>query len=272
MMKKILLLGVCIVAFSCSEYQKVLKKNDIKPKYDMAIKFYDEGMETGKKTKLKKSIRLLEQILPQYRGKPQGERIAYIFSDAHYQLEDYFGASYQFERFAKAYPKSQKVEEAYYKGAKSYYYISPVYSKDQIDTYKAIEKFQQYISLYPDGQYIGEANELVGELRDKLDRKAFEIAQQYYHIEDYKSAIAAMANYIEDRPGAKYMEDAYFYKLKAAYVLSINSYRHLVEDRLEDAQSYVEDYEKYYPEGSHIEEVKEILEDINKRLNTKNQA
>ena len=167
---------------ACSEYQKVLKEDDIKAKYVMADSLYNQGKKQGKKGKLKKSLRLLDQIVPQYRGKPQGERLAYIYADTYYQLGSYFDSGYQFERFTKAYPRSEKAEEAYYKGAESYYEVSPRYSLDQTETHKAIDKFQQYISRYPDGEYIGEANELVGDLRDKLDKKQSEENTKKYKI------------------------------------------------------------------------------------------
>ena len=37
------LLFVAILFSSCSEYQKVLKNEDVKAKYDLAQKYYDEG-------------------------------------------------------------------------------------------------------------------------------------------------------------------------------------------------------------------------------------
>ncbi len=62
---------------ACSQYQKVLKEDDIKAKYEMADSLYTQGIREDKKGKLKKSLRLLDQIVPQYRGKPQGERLAF---------------------------------------------------------------------------------------------------------------------------------------------------------------------------------------------------
>jgi len=57
---------------SCSEYQKALKSTEIEPKYKVGSKLYEKGVETKKNKYFKRSIRLFEQILPQYQGKPQG--------------------------------------------------------------------------------------------------------------------------------------------------------------------------------------------------------
>jgi outer membrane protein assembly factor BamD len=255
---------------SCSEYQRVLKEDDIKAKYAMADSLYSQGKREDKKGKLKKSLRLLDQIVPQYRGKPQGERLAFLYADTYYELESFFDSGYQFERFTKAYPRSEKAEEAYYKGAKSYYEVSPRFSLDQTETYKAIDKFQEYITRFPDGEFIADANTHAAELRDKLDKKAYEIAKQYHHTEDYKAAMAALNNFIEDNPGSKYLEKAYYYKMDSAYLLAINSYKELVPERLETAQEYYEDYIKYYPEGEFTERAKEQSGDIQQRSQTNN--
>src|SRR5690606_8420008 len=94
-----------VLLSGCSEYQKVLKDSDVKKKYDMAEKLYEEGGYT-------RAIRLYEHIVPQYVGKHRRERVQYFYANAYYQSEDHYFAAYQFERFAKSYPRSDKAEEA----------------------------------------------------------------------------------------------------------------------------------------------------------------
>lgn len=266
-----ILLGSLTLFFtSCGEYQKVLKQKEVKPKYELAVKLYNKGMEEDRSRSFKRTLTLLEQILPQYRGKPQGEKIAFIYADAYYQLESFFDSGYQFERFRKAYSKSDKLEEAYYKEAKSYYNVSPPYTLDQVDTKRAVQKLQQYISKYPAGDHIGEANEMVGELREKLAKKKFEIAKLYYDMEDYKAGIEAMSNFIEQFPGSKYQEKAYYIKLDAAYTLAVNSYNYLVEERLKEAQDYYDDYHKYYPDGDLEDKADDLGDKISKKINKLN--
>ena len=97
--KKIIIVAVAAVSLaSCSEYQKALKSEDMGKKYAMADSLYDSG-------KYRKSLKLWEQIVPSYRGKPQAERIMFLYADAHFQVEDYYLAGYQFDRFVSAYPE-----------------------------------------------------------------------------------------------------------------------------------------------------------------------
>lgn len=259
-MKRILYLLVFVLCFSsCSEYQKVFRNEEIGPKYKMAEALYKDG-------KYRKALRLFEQIVPQYRGKPQAERVMYYYADTYYQLEDFYLAGYQFERFAKSYPKSDKQEEASFKAAKSYYELSPRYSLDQTETNTAIEKLQEYIDAYPESEKLTDANKMVAELREKKERKAYEVAKLYHHREIYKVAISAFDNYLVDYPGTPYREKALYYKLESQYLLAIGSYEALVKERLDIAKTYYNNYKKYFTAGEYTPQADEIAQDIETRL------
>ena len=135
-MKKIIyILLVSILFISCSDFQKALKSEDTAEKFKYGTELFEAG-------KWNKAHRLFTQILPKYRGKPQAEKLTYMHAMCSYQMKDYYIASYHFERFVSGYPKSEKVEEAAFLNAKGYYYMSPVYSKEQKETVDAIEKLQ----------------------------------------------------------------------------------------------------------------------------------
>lgn len=266
-MKKIFYLFTALLLFaSCSEYQKVIKQKDIKPKFDLANQLYEEGLKEDKNSKLTKAIKLYEQILPTLQGKPQAQIILYNIANAYYNVEDYLLSGFKFERFAKAYPTSQKVEEALFKSSDSYYQSSPKYSLDQTETLKAIDKLQVYIDQYPDGQYFEEANMKLQELRQKIEKKYYEIAKQYHLTYRYKAAISDFDNYLVNYPGSAFKEKAYYYKFESAYLLAINSFAYLVEERLEEAKGYYEDYQERYPEGEFIEQADTYADDIENRL------
>lgn len=267
MKKGLLLVGVFFFLVSCGEYQQMLKSEDAGEKYAMAENLYNEAEEENSKSKYRKALRLFEQIVPQYRGKPQGEKVTFLFADTYYKLGDHYLAGYQFERFVSAYPNSDRVEEAAFKSARSYYELSPRFDLDQTDTFKAITELQGYINNYPDGEFLEEANVLATELRVKLEKKDYEIAKQYHHTENYKAAIVAFTNFISEHPGSPFREAAYYYRFDSAYVLAINSYRHLMEERLEEARDFYSSYQRYYEEGSEYYELaKAAYEDIQSRL------
>lgn len=230
MKRYVCLFLLALLTASCSEYQKALKSEDMALKYAAAEKKYD-------KEKYMKAIRLFEQMAPNYKGKPQAEKMFYMFAQSYYKTEQYYLAGYQFESFVASYPKSEKAEEAAFLSAKSYAQLAPVYSLDQIDTNKALDKFQMFIDKYPNSEYLKESNEIVKGLQEKLEQKAYEIAKNYHKISDFKSAITAFDNFLIDYPGSQYKEGALFYKLDSAYKLAINSIPSKMEERLNNARS-----------------------------------
>lgn len=264
--KGILVLGILMVMLSCSEYQKVVKSDDTTLKYSTAEQFYNEAIEEDSDKKLKKALRLFEQVEPQFRGKPQGQRLSFLLADTYYRLGDYYLSSFQFERFAQLYPQSEKIEEAAFKEAAGYYYQSPPFNLDQTDTYKAIDELQVYLNNFPNGEYAERANEMATELRIKLEKKAYEIAKQYHLTSYYKAAIASFTNFLADYPGSPFREQAYFYRFDSAYKLAINSFESLMEERLIEAKEFYDSYKKYYPEGEFIPQLESSMTDIEKRL------
>jgi outer membrane protein assembly factor BamD len=259
-MKKIISLLLLVVLFSsCNEYQKALKTEDVAVKFDMATKLYDSGKYT-------KAIRIFEQIAPAYRGKPQAEKLFYMFAQSYYKTKQYYLAGYQFESFVSGYPKSEKIQEAAYLGAKSYSMLSPVYSLDQKDTFKAIEKLQTFIDNYPNSTYLAEANATVKVLTEKIEKKVYENAKGYNTISDYKSAIVAFDLFLGDYPGTIFKEDALFYKYDSAYQLAINSVPAKMEERLNVAKTAHSNLMKFKADSKYKKKADEMLVRIEKDL------
>lgn len=241
-----------MLAVSCSEYQKALKNEDSGAKYTQAEKKYEQG-------KYSKAIRLFEQLAPNYKGKPQAEKMFYMFAMSYYKTEQFYLSGYQFETFAAGYPRSEKAEEAAYLSAKSYARLSSVYSLDQTDTNKAIDKLQAFIDKYPDSEYLKEANETMKGLREKLEKKAYEIAYGYNKISDYKSAIVAFDNFVADFPGTPFKEKALYYRLDSSYKLAVNSVPSKMQERLTSAKGAYANLLKSYPETKYRKEADDMM-------------
>lgn len=251
------------VLFSCSEYQKVLKDTDTGKKYELAQRLYEEG-------DFRRANRLLEQIAPRYVGKPQGERVLFFLADSYYQIGDYNFSGYQFERFLKSYPKSDKAAEAGFLGAKSYYLLSPRYSQDQTDTDKALAKLQLFINAYPESEFLKDANDMARELTRKKEKKAFEIAKQFvklgkHYTLDYNiSAITSLDNFISDHPGSPFREEAFYLKVEAATELALNSTFGKKQERLDAASAAYNTFKRYYPESEFSRDVEKRYAQLQK--------
>lgn len=241
--------------FSCGVYNKTLNKGTSKERYKLANKLYKEGTYD-------KAIRLYELAMPAYATKREAEVINFRLADASFYEEDYTTAVYYYEKFIKRYPKSTEIENGQYRIAESYYQLSPKYSVDQVDTKQAIEAFQNFIDRNPKSKRIAEANKRVAELNTKLEKKAFEIAKQYYKIGNYKSAIVAFDNVILDFLGTSYKEEAMFYKFKSAYKLGVNSIVTKKETRINEAVKVFNRYKKTYPTSQYLSEAESLYKKL----------
>ena len=259
-MKKYLIIVALLIGFSsCSEYQKALKSESVAEKFKLGTQLFEDG-------KFAKANRLFVQIVPNYRGKPQAEKLMYMYSKSFYEMKDFYLAGYQFERFVTSYPKSEKVEEAAYLSTKSYYLLCPIYTKDQEDTVEAIEKLQVFINTYPESEYNAEANKMVKELDFKLEQKSFEIAKQYNTITDYKASINSFNNFLLEYPGSALREVALFYRLDSAYKLAVNSVVYKKETRLNAAQNYLNSFISSFPSSDKIQLTRNMLQEVNNQL------
>ena len=260
-MKRIV--AVLILAFAlqaCSEYSKVMKNPDVAEKFRLGEELYEAG-------KWSKANRLFAQIVPNYRGKPQAEKLTYMHAMTFYHMgeksrADYFSAAYQLERFKDSYPNSEKAEEAFFLSAKSSYFLSPVYSKDQTDTVEAIEKFQLFVNQYPESDYLAEANQLIRELDFKLEKKAFEIAKQYNTIYRYKASIKSFNNFLLDFPAASLREDALYWRFDSQYHLARLSVTERIAERTLLADDFYNALIKAYPETKYKEQAQKMMVEL----------
>ena len=254
-------LTMILLISSCNEYQKVLNNEDMNVKYKAAEEYYNNG-------EYRRANRILEQLVPAYRGKPQAERLVYFFANSYFQTKNYYLASYQFESFIKSFPKSQKLEEATFFAAKSHYMMSPTFSLDQEETNTAIEKLQIFMNNYPKSKFTEECNQLISELQNKIEKKEFEIAKQYYNIYDYRAAIKSLDNFVGEFVGSKFREEALYYKFLSSYEIAVNSVESKKLQRLSDLKQLHNNIVRYYPETLFEEDLTKKMEVIEKEINT----
>ncbi|GGE15822.1 outer membrane protein assembly factor BamD [Psychroflexus salis] len=271
-MKKFGFIILCVLVFiSCGKYNEVLKGNSTEDKFNLAKEFYETSKENGKRGKMLKALRLLEQIQPSMRGKPQNEIVSYMIANGNYIIGDYIVSGYKFERFLKSFPDTPKKEEAFYKSADSYYKASPKFSLDQTDTFKAIDKLQIYLNTFSDGEYFEEANSHLAELREKLERKDYEIAKQFHHMEFWQPAVHALNNFVDNNPGSNYLEPAYFYKFESQKIYAEKSFKSIMRERLDEATEYYNTYIERYPEGEYLKKANQLYAEMQLLYNELNE-
>ena len=239
---KLLAVVVLILALSaCSSYEKLLKSSDNNLKYHKAFEYYEVGdyIRAGN---------LFDQVVTVYRGTTKSDTVCYYQAMSYYKQQDFIMAGHYFKAFYETYPYSPFAEETEYLSAYCFYEDSPKPSLDQQSSTDAIEAFGSFCTKYPNSQYTPTAKELIVELQDKLVDKSRNSAILYYNMGNYKSAIVALINSLNDFPNTKYREELMWRLLNSNFKLASNSIAIKQKERyqatLDEYYSFISEFPK----------------------------
>jgi len=214
-----------------------------------------------------KAQSLYELVNSSYRGKAEAENILFNYAYTYYYLRQYVMAAYWFKNFAQTYGGSTKRQDAEFMVGYSNYQMSPTFRLDQTYTHKAIEEFQLFINSYPNSPRVDECNNLIDEMRAKLERKAYEEGVLYFDIRQYQSAIRSFENLLKDFPETGRVDEVQYMTIKSAYLMAENSFVDKQVERYNDTSTRAEEFLVRFPESKHAKEVSSILDNSKKKLN-----
>ncbi len=256
----LVLVSTALSWMACSDqFEKVRREPNVQTRLQAALAYYEEA-------EYQKAQYLLEDILPILKTDTIGERLYFIYAYTHYHQKNYNFASYYFKQFSATYPNSKRTEEAIFMTAYSHYRLSAVYRLDQGDTEKAIDGFQTFANSYPNSPKVAECNNLIDQMRRKLEQKAYESANLYYRLGDYKSAVYSFQNLLNDYSDTDNGELIRFMIIKSNYKLALNSITSKQIERLTEVQSFYTDFVERYPGSKYADEAKSLNEAAKAKL------
>lgn len=251
-------LPVVFALFSCGEYNKVLKSNDVNYKYAYAKKAFEDR-------RFNQAATILETIYTPLRGSADGEEALFLLAMSNYENKDYLNSGLYFKTYYSRYPRGKFTELARFYSGYGYYLDSPDPQLDQSPTRKAIEELQGFIDYFPDSDRVSIAQNAINEMRDKLTLKELQNAQLYYNLgnfmgNNYDAAIITAQNALKDFPSSKYREDFELLILKAKYQEARLS---VEEKKAERYREVVDEYFSFtnnYPDTKNRREADNIYE------------
>ncbi len=229
----ILAIAAVIAVCSCkSQYEMLLNSNDADAKYEAAFEYFNNGKYT-------KASSLFESLAMLTEGTERDDTVRYYWGLSNYKSKDYYTADTNFEKFLESYPRSPFASEARYLRLDCLYLQTLRYELDQTPTYKAMNEISEYILEYPSSSHIATCRDMLIDLGERLDRKAYEGAKLYYKMEDYLAARVAFRNVLKDDSENIYREDILYYIAMSSY-----NYAHLSvpEKQKERYLTFIDDY------------------------------
>ncbi len=239
-----------LMLMGCSDFRKLQKSTDWREKYDAVLKYY----ERGDKGDYVKASMLLEEILPIIRGMPEAEQANFYYAYCHFHQGLYVESAFYFKTFYETYSRSDFAMESMYMHAYSLFLDSPVEELDQSSSAEAIGAMQQFLNLYPDTKYAGQATATINELQRKLESKAYRNALLYKKLSQHNSAVVAFENFSKDYPDSQYNEEVHFLKLESQYIYARRSISSKQKERYEKAIEIYDYFIENYSDSKFVKE------------------
>lgn len=240
-----------VLATGCSEYDKLLKSSDMEAKYKAALDYYAQKKYT-------RAVTLIEAILPHYKGTTKSEELDYLHAKCYYEMGDYVMASHYFQTFVQTYLTSDHADEADFFMGFCYYKLSPRPELDQTNTYNAINAFTLHRTKFPNSEYNTTCDSLTRTLNNKLAEKSYLAAKLYFKMEQYKAAIVALGNSLEEFPETSFREELMFLRLKARFLYAQNSVREKQSERFQDTVDEYYTFIDEFPTSKYGREAEKI--------------
>ncbi len=204
----ILLLGLGF-AVACS-------KGKTKPELGLEERL-ELGLRQFEKKKYLDAKNQFRIITLSYSGRAEAAKAQFYLAECHYRMKEYILAASEYERLLKIYPNSEWVDDAKYMLGMSYFKLSPSHGLDQEYTYKAIRQFQEFLEEFRTSPLVPTVEARLAECRDKLARKMFSAAEQYFKMGLYESARIYYDLVLDNHYDSKYAPRAY-YRLGESYL------------------------------------------------------
>jgi len=242
-----------ILFLACDPYRKLAKSKKLSDRDSAAFGYF-------RKRQYESAALLFEELSGLYRGSLRGADVLYHLALCKYHLKDYYAAEKYFGQVFEEYPLSKYAEEALFMQAEMNYRVSNEYDFDQRETVKAIERFQVYLTLYPNGKHAEESEKKIRELEYKLEKKAFHAAEVFYDIGRYRAAVVLYTDFLNRGTDARLREEAAFKRAMAALKMAEQSIETKQLPRFREAEEFYRIFAQTYPQSSYLPTLKSAYE------------
>ncbi|MBR5563799.1 MAG: outer membrane protein assembly factor BamD [Bacteroidales bacterium] len=259
--RNIILAVLAVISMSSckSQYELLLSSNDTDAKYKAAFEYFNNK-------KYSRAATLFESLAALTDGTDRDDTVRFYWGLSNYNFKDYYTAETNFQQFAESYPRSPFASQARYLRLDCLYRSTLRYELDQQPTYKAMSAISEYMLEYPDNENMQVCKDMLEELGERLDRKAYEAAKLYYKMEDYLASHVAFRNVLKDDAENMYREDILYYIAMSSYKYA---YLSVPSKQKERYLSFIDDYYNFIgelPDSHYRKELDAIYAKAQKAL------
>ncbi len=177
---------------------------------------FEEAFYYYEKSEYAKAIEKFKDLIYKYPGSELVEQARYYLADSYYLRKDNILASSEFELLNREFPQGRFADISLFKAGLAYASMSRRVERDQTETKKAMDTFQNLLTKYPNTEYADTVRDHLNLLKDKLAQKEYKAALFYFEAQMYDSAIIYLKSVISNYSESTAMPATLYYLCKAS--------------------------------------------------------
>lgn len=183
-MNKTVIPLVCLFLLACP------KRGQVSPTSPTnATQGLEQALLALEARRYKEAEKQFTYIIFNFPGTREAADAQYYLGETYFQAGDYTQAQTEFDFYLKSFPNGQFQEEAEYKLGLAYLRAAPGGNRDQSLLLKAREKFEDFLSMYPDSKLRPQVESSLSEVARRIAARDFSTALLYYRAGEFRSAL-----------------------------------------------------------------------------------
>lgn len=175
-------------------------------------------------------------------------------------------AANEYERFTKIYRADERLPEANFEWATTYFDLSPESALDQSDTKRAIQEFELFMDRFPDNDLVNDAQEMIVQLRTKLAKKQFDTAKLYERRELHEAAALSFESVFDLYPDTEWAQQALVGAIRSYIAYSDQSIPSRQAERLQAAIKNYDRLTQIFQESPYLKEAESLYKEAQSKL------
>lgn len=253
-----LLLAAFIFAAGCSGSSQI-RHNSAEEAFQTGFELYEDG-------NYERAIRYFRAVFSYGRSNEWAPDAQLYLARSYRDDGQHALAATEYDRFIQLYGNDERVPQAEFERALSFYERSPSYQLDQTYTRRALNAFTLFIDRYPNHELVPEAEERIEELQEKLARKQYEAAELYERRQMWEAAANYYESVFDQYPQTEWADDALLGAIRTYIEYADRSIQARQPERYQQA---IENYQllaQTFPESPLLKRAESLYERAQSRL------
>ena len=219
---------------------------------------YLAGQRYYEEQRYHKSIKSFQRVFEFGRVHEWAADSQFMLGRSYYEDEQFLLSSNEFERFIGLYPSDDRIEEAAYYRAMSFYELSPVFNLDPTDTKKAVDYLRLFLATYPNSEFRDDIGLKIDELQEKLATKLMESARIYERGEQHRAARLTYERVLSEYPSSAPVDEALLGAMRAQIAYADASVFTRQADRYREATQIYDRMFQLFPDSPYLKDAEAL--------------